>query len=42
MKPYADAGLDGLAKVAGNQAETLTSLLKATNFRRTQVFTAGS
>ena len=38
MKPYADAGLASLAKVAGNRAETLTSLLKASNFRRTHEF----
>lgn len=37
MKPYADAGLLTLAKVAGHGAETLISLIQATNFRRTRV-----
>ena len=38
MKPYADAGLATLAKAAGHRAETLTSLLQASNFRRTHEF----
>ena len=38
MKPYADAGLVTLAKVAGHRAETLTSLIQASNFRRTHEF----
>ena len=38
MKPYADAGLGSLAKVAGHRGETLTSLLQASNFRRTHEF----
>ena len=38
MKPYADAGLAALAKVTGHRAETLTSLLQASNFRRTHEF----
>ena len=37
-KPYADAGLASLAKVAGHKGETLTSLLQASNFRRTHEF----
>ena len=38
LKPYADAGLASLVKVAGHRAETLTSLLQASNFRRTHEF----
>ena len=38
MKPYTDAGLASLAKTAGHRAETLTSLLQASNFRRTHEF----
>ena len=38
MKPYADAGLVTLGKVAGHRAETLTSLIQASNFRRTHEF----
>ena len=38
MKAYGDAGLINLAKTAGYRAETLTSLIKATNFRRTHLF----
>ena len=38
MKPYADAGLASLGKAAGHRAETLTSLLQASNFRRTHEF----
>ena len=38
MKPFADAGLASLGKAAGHRAETLTSLLQASNFRRTHEF----
>lgn len=38
MKPYADAGLASLGKAAGHRAETLTSLLQTSNFRRTHEF----
>ena len=38
MKPYADAGLATLSKAAGHRAKTLTSLLQASNFRRTHGF----
>ena len=38
MKPYADASLVTLAKVAGHRAETLTSLIQASSFRRTHEF----
>ena len=38
MKPYTDAGLASLAKAAGHRGETLTSLLQASNFRRTHEF----
>ena len=38
LKPYTDAGLASLGKVAGHRAETLTSLLQASNFRRTHEF----
>ena len=38
LKPYTDAGLASLGKVAGHPAETLTSLLQASNFRRTHKF----
>ncbi len=38
MKPYADAGLASLGKVSGHKGETLTSLIHATNFRRTHEF----
>ena len=38
MKAYGDAGLVTLAKAAGYRAETLTSLIKAKNFRRTHLF----
>ena len=38
MKPYEDAGLVVLAKIAGHRAETLTSLIQASNFRRTHEF----
>ena len=38
LKPYADAGLMSLAKVSGYRAETLKSLMNASNFRRTHLF----
>ena len=38
MKIYADAGLQQLGKVSGHRAETLTSLIQCTNFRRTHNF----
>ena len=38
MKAYGDAGLIMLAKGAGYRGETLTSLSKAKNFRRTHLF----
>ena len=38
MKAYGDAGLITLAKAAGYRGETLTSLSKAKNFRRTHLF----
>ena len=38
MKPYADAGLASLGKAAGHRSETLTSLIQASNFRRTHEF----
>ena len=38
MKAYEDAGLITLAKSAGYRGETLTSLSKAKNFRRTHLF----
>ena len=38
MKPYWDAGLASLGKAAGHRAETLTSLMQASNFRRTHEF----
>ena len=38
MKPYADAGLSSLGKVSGHRGETLSSLIKATNFHRTHEF----
>ncbi len=38
LKPYADAGLASLGKVSGHRAETLTSLLQGSNFRRTHEF----
>ena len=38
MKPYADAGLASLGRAAGHRAETLTTLLKVSNFRRTHEF----
>ena len=38
MKACGDAGLVTLAKAAGYRAETLTSLIKAKNFRRTHLF----
>ncbi len=37
MKPYADAGLASLGTVSGHRGETLNLLIKATNFRRTQL-----
>lgn len=38
IKPYADAGLMSLARVSGYRAETLKSLISASNFRRTHLF----
>ena len=38
IKPYGDAGLMSLAKVSGYRAETLKSLMSASNFRRTHLF----
>ena len=38
MKAYSDAGLVQLAKEAGHRAETLTSLIQCSNFRRTHAF----
>ncbi len=38
MKPYADAGFASLGEVSGHRAETLTSLLNASNFQRTHEF----
>lgn len=38
IKPYGDAGLISLAKVSGYRAETLKSLMSASNFRRTHLF----
>ena len=38
MKPYGDAGISTLASVAAYRAETLTNLLKASNFKRTHDF----
>ena len=38
MKPYADAGLASLGKASGHRAETLTSLIQASYFRRTHEF----
>ena len=38
LKIYGDAGLLQLAKVAGHRAETLTSLVQASHFKRTHHF----
>ena len=38
MKAYADAGLVQLASASGHRAETLTSLIQCSNFRRTHNF----
>ena len=38
MKAYNDAGLVHLAKESGHQAETLTSLIQCSNFRRTHAY----
>lgn len=38
MKPYADAGLLSLGSACGYRAETLTSVKKASNFRRTHLY----
>lgn len=38
MKPYADASLASLAKASGHRGETLTSLLKVSNFRKCHEF----
>ena len=38
MKAYSDAGLVHLAKESGHRAETLTSLIQCSNFRRTHTF----
>lgn len=38
MKAFADAGLTHLGKVSGHRAETLTSLVQCSNFRRTHNF----
>lgn len=35
MKPYSDARLVQIAKVSGHRAETLTSLIQCSNFKRT-------
>lgn len=38
MKVFADAGLKHLGKLSGHRAETLTSLIQWSNFRRTHWF----
>ena len=38
MKVYYDAGMKDLAEAAGFRGETLTSLKKCTNFKRTHTF----
>lgn len=38
MKAYSDAGLVELAKESGHRAETLTTLIQCSNFRRTHNF----
>ena len=38
MKVYYDAGLKNLAESAGHQGETLTSIIKGSNFKRTHQF----
>ena len=41
MKAFADAGLAQLGKLSGHRAETLTSLIKCSNFKRTHRFLLG-
>lgn len=38
MKSFADAGITDLGKLSGHRAETLTSLIKCSNFKRTHRF----